>query len=94
MIFKSYLRKAYKVKLKEHSREIKIKQFPIDFIESNFIIHKFSELSRPKRISKSWVLLTDITNTEYSKENRETSKSNNSGVIIQIILMISILIII
>ena len=77
--FKAYLwRKAYQVKLKEHKREIRMKQFPLDFNESNFIIHNFSKLSRRKRISASEDRLTDIATTEYSKENWETNKSTNS----------------
>ena len=77
--FKAYLcRKAYKVMLEEHRKEVKMKQFPLDFNESDFIIRGFSKLSKRKRISISEDRFTDSGTTEYSRENCETNKSSNS----------------
>lgn len=55
-----------------------MKQFPLDFNESDFIIRGFSKLSKRKRISISEDRFTDSGTTEYSRENCETNKSSNS----------------
>ena len=51
----------------------------LNFHESNLKIHKSSKLSRPKRISASKDLLTDITNTEYSKRELRKMQVKKSG---------------
>ena len=52
--FKGHLcRKAFKVMLKAYRRKIRMKQFPYDFHEEEFIIHDFSKVSRKQRYSAS-----------------------------------------
>jgi hypothetical protein len=70
--FKGHLsRKAFKGMLRAYRRKIKIKQFPYDFNEEEFIIYDFSKVSRKQRYSASVDRLSCSDTTEASGNTSE-----------------------
>ena len=78
--FKGHLwRNRFKVKMRAHLRKLKMKQFPYDFNEGNFIIHDFSKLSSRRRYWASEDRFSGSDTTEASGNMSEPHQNNSDG---------------
>ena len=71
-------RKVFKIMLRNHRRKLKMKQFPYDFNESDFIIRNFSKLSRQRRIANSEDRFSGSETTEASGNLSDANHPSNS----------------